>query len=418
MAREKTLWEEKAMKKVSAVAGVAALALVWAGAAGQAGAAAKTMTIGFTVSETGALNVDSVNQLHGFELWRDQVNADGGIKVGDQRYTVEFVHYDDQSKPERVQQLYSRLILDDKADFLFSPYSSGLTATSAIISEQYGKVMLTTGAAEDKTYTLGNKGLFQLYTPATHYLSAAMKVIKDKDPTARVAIAYSDDGFSKAVAIAAKDEAKSLGEDVVFNEAYAPTTTDFGPIINKMIAAKADVMVGGGHYADGATLARQLYDQKVPLRFISLLVAPDSDQFATLGESAIGVTVPSQWEPSAAYKPDFGPTGAAFAATYKAKFHADAPYHAAGGYAAGLILQHAIETAGSLDSAKVTAALDATDATIFFGHIKFATDAGHHGLQVGHDMVLAQWQKKGGTLVKEVIWPQAAETAPLLYPIR
>ena len=405
------------MKGVRIGAVLAALAAAWTGAGGSASAAEKTITIGFTVSETGALNVDLINQLRGFELWSDQVNAAGGIKVGGGSYQVKFVHYDDQSKTDRVQQLYSRLILEDKADFLFSPYSSGLTATAAIISEQYGKVMLTTGAAEDKTYTLGNKGLFQMYTPATHYLTAAMTVIKQKDPAARVAVAYSDDGFSKAVAAAAKEDAKGLGQEVVFDEAYTPSTTDFGPIINKMIAAKADVMVGGGHYADGATLARQMHDQKAPLKFISLLVAPDSDQFATLGDAAEGITVPSQWEPSAAYKPDFGPNGQAFAAAYKAKYNSDAPYHAAGGYAAGLLLQHAIETARSIDSSKVTATLDATDATIFFGHIKFATDAADHGLQIGHDMVLAQWQKKNGKLSKEVVWPQAAQTSPLLYPL-
>ncbi len=38
---------------------------------------AQTITIGFTVSRTGALNVDSMEQFRGFELWRDQVNAAG-----------------------------------------------------------------------------------------------------------------------------------------------------------------------------------------------------------------------------------------------------------------------------------------------------------------------------------------------------
>jgi len=46
-----------------------------------------------------------------------------------------------------------------------------------------------------------------------------------------------------------------------------------------------------------------------------------------------------------------------------------------------------------------------------FGRTKFATDAKDHGLQIGHDMVLAQWQLKDGKLTKEVIWPAAAKTA-------
>jgi hypothetical protein len=36
-------------------------------------------------------------------------------------------------------------------------------------------------------------------------------------------------------------------------------------------------------------------------------------------------------------------------------------------------------------------------------------------LQLGHEMVLAQWQKKDGKLAKEVIWPIAAKTAEILY---
>ena len=46
------------------------------------GFAQQTITIGFTVSKTGALNVDSLEQYRGFELWRDQTNAAGGIKAG------------------------------------------------------------------------------------------------------------------------------------------------------------------------------------------------------------------------------------------------------------------------------------------------------------------------------------------------
>src|SRR5581483_5727293 len=88
----------------------------------------------------------------------------------------------------------------------------------------------------------------------------------------------------------------------------SPSTTDFSPIINKIISSGADAFLGGGHYPDGATLARQLYDQKANLKFVSILVAPDSPKFASLGPAALGVTVPSQWEPEVKFNPDFGPT--------------------------------------------------------------------------------------------------------------
>jgi branched-chain amino acid transport system substrate-binding protein len=377
--------------------------------------AQETLTIGFTSSQTGALNNDSTAQMRGIELWRDDVNAKGGIKAGGKSYTVKLVSYDDESQNTRVQQLYTRLITQDKAQFLISPYSSGLVATAAVISEQYGKVMITTGGALEKTYRLGNKSLFQLYTGGNQYLAGALQALKEKNPKPQLAFIYEDDPFSKAVVAAVRETAKKEGDAVVTDESYAGSTTDFSPVINKMISAKADALLGGGHYADGATLTRQLHEQKAGVKWVTLLVAPDSPKFAELGDAAVGISVPSQWEPEAAYKPDFGPTVPEFTKKFTDKYKIAPAYHAAGGYAAGLILQHAIEKAGSIDQAKVTAELNATDVTTFFGRTKFSNDPKEHGLQIAHDMVLAQWQKKNGKLVKEVIWPKAAKTADPLY---
>jgi branched-chain amino acid transport system substrate-binding protein len=376
-----------------------------------------TITIGFTDSQTGPLNVDSLGQQRGYEFWRDEVNAAGGIKAGGKSYKVKFVTYDDQSVGGRVQQLYTRLVNQDKADFLFSPYSSGLTAPAAIISEQYGKIMIDSGGAEEKPFELGNKYLFMVITSASHYLSGAVEALKAQDPHAKVALVYSDDPFSKTVRTATKQQAQSAGLDVVMDESYAPSTTDFGPIVNKIISSNADAFLGGGHYSDGATLARQMYDQRANMKWISILVAPGDDKFSELGPAALGVTVPSQWEVQVNFKPQFGPTTAQFAEAFQKKFNAKADYHAASGYTSGAILQHAIEQANSIDPEKVAAALNATDVTTFFGHVKFATDPGHHGLQAAHEMVLAQWQKTDGKLAREVVWPTEAHSAPLIYPI-
>lgn len=391
---------------------IAAVAVL---SASPAPAADDTLTIGFTVSQTGKLNNDSIAQMRGFELWREEVNAGGGIKAGDKTYKVNFVNYDDESANGRVQQLYTRIINQDKAHFLFSPYSSGLVATAAIVSEQYGKIMLTTGAAEEKTYKLGNKNLFQVYSSADQYLAGAIAAVKELNPKAQVALVYKDDAFSKAVLLSARKQVTEAGLKTVLDEAYSPETTDFGPIINKVVSAKGDILLGGGHYPDGATLARQLYDQKAGLKWVTLLVAPDSPNFATLGDAAVGITVPSQWEPQVLFKPDFGPTAAEFTEKFQAKYNIEPGYHAAGGYAAGLLLAHAIGEARSIEQAKVADVLNRLDVTTMFGRTKFSTNPKEHGLQMGHEMVIAQWQKRAGKLFKEVIWPKSAKTADTIY---
>ena len=380
----------------------------------------KTAIIGFTASLTGSLNVESTRQNNGFKLWMDQVNAAGGIKLADGS-VVKFASkfYDDESKKDRVQELYTKLVTEDKADFLLSPYSSGLADASAVIAEQYGKVMITTGAASDGTYKKGYTLVYQAYTPASRYLTGALDSLANTDPNAKkLAIIHENDKFSSDVADALKSYAEGKGYTIAVYEGYDTGTTDFAPIINK-IPADADAVLGGGHFTDGQQFAKAMFEKGIKAKFISLLVAPPEPTFAEIGDAAFGIVGPSQWEPQAAFKSDYGPTGADFVAAYKAAFNEEPSYHAAGGYAAALILQKAIESAGSLDTSAVKAALDAIDINIFFGHIKFDTSAEAHGLQTGHEMVFIQWQKDAsGALVKQVIWPLAGKTADPIYPIR
>jgi hypothetical protein len=63
----------------------------------------------------------------------------------------------------------------------------------------------------------------------------------------------------------------------------------------------------------------------------------------------------------------------------------------------------------------VAAVLNKTDVTTMFGRSKFSADPKEHGLQIAHAMVLGQWQRKAGQLVKEVIWPHDAKTADVIY---
>jgi branched-chain amino acid transport system substrate-binding protein len=396
-----------------------------------AGAAStsKTAIIGFTASLTGKSNVESTRQQNGLQLWMDQVKAKGGLTLADGKLTFEARSYDDESNNERVQELYARLINEDKADFLISPYGSGPADAAAVLAEQYGKIMITTGAASDSTYKKGYTLVYQTYTPASRYLTGALDALAKLDPSAKhVAIVHENDKFSTDVVNALKTYAEGKGYQIAVFEGYDTSTTDFGPIINKVQQAQPDAILGGGHFQDGTTFAKQLAEKRIDAKFLALLVAPPEPKFAELGDSALGVVGPSQWEPLAAFTAEaaraaglewYGPTGAEFVSAYKTAYEGEEPsYHAAGGYVAGLILQHAIEQAGSLDTKAVKEALDKLDILTFFGHTKFDTGEAH-GLQIGHDMVYIQWQKDaGGKLVKQVIWPAEGATSKALYPIR
>ena len=388
----------------------------------------KTVTIGFTSSLTGSQEVSSKRQVAGFNLWMKQVNDAGGLKLSDGS-VVKFVAktYDDESNKERVQELYTRLATEDNADFLISPYSSGLTAAASIVAEQNGKIMITAGAAEDDAYKTGNTSLYQLYTPGSQYLLSTVDMLKGLAAGAKVAVVHENDKFSTAVVNGLKPYLTAQGFEIVLEEGYASDTTDFGPVINKVVQSGATILLGGGHYPDGSTFARQLYERKAGLKFTSLLVAPADSKFPELGDAALGVSTSSQWEMSATHTKEeaaamgkawFGPSGKEFADAYQSATGEKPTYHVAGGYAAGLVLQSAIETAGSTDAGKVKAALEAMDIFTFWGGVKFDTSPNAHGLQTGHTMVVAQWQKNAeGKLTRQVIWPADVAVAKPLYPI-
>ncbi|MEW6402152.1 MAG: amino acid ABC transporter substrate-binding protein [Chloroflexota bacterium] len=388
----------------------------------------ETVVIGFTSSLTGSQEVFSKRQVAGFNLWMNQVNDAGGIQLSDGTVVkFEAVTYDDESNKERVQELYTRLITEDEADFLISPYSSGLTAAATIVAEQNGVVMITAGAADDATYKTGNTSLFQLYTPGSLYLISTVDMLKTLDPEAQIAIVHENDKFSTSVVEGLKPYLESQGFEVVYEEGYASETTDFSFVINKIVESGATVLLGGGHYPDGSTFARQLYEREAGLKFVSLLTAPADSKFPELGDAALGVATSSQWELKATHTEEeaaalgiewYGPGGPDFAAAHEAATGEKPTYHVAGGYVAGLVLQKAIEDADSIDPEKVKAALEAMDIFTFYGGIKFDTSEAAHGLQISHQMVVAQWQKNAaGELVREVIWPADVATADPLYPI-
>jgi ABC-type branched-subunit amino acid transport system substrate-binding protein len=389
-----------------------------------------TLTIGYTASITGKYEVSSAAQVNALMLWMDQINAAGGVVLSDGTI-VKFDHvfYDDESNAERVQELYTRLATEDDADFLISPYSSGLTSAASVMAEQYEKVMITTGAADDLNYMQGYTQVFQTYTPSSRYLTGAVDLLAVVDPSVtKIAFVYENDKFSTSVVTAAKDYAEGLGYEIVLFEGYDSETTDFAPFINKIEAAAPEAIMGGGHRVDGKAFALQLYEKGTSVNFYALLVAPPEPEFAELGDAAVGVIGPSQWEPLFATSPEaaaeaglewFGALGAEFTDAYVAKTGAEPSYHAAGGYAAGLMLEKAIRDADSIDPAAIKAALENMDLLTFYGHIKFDTSAEAHGLQIGHSMVYIQWQRdEAGNLVKQVVWPLEGATAETIYPLR
>lgn len=387
-----------------------------------------TLTVGFTTSETGKYEVEASRQTNGFMLWVNTVNEAGGLRVGNSLVTIDTVSHDDESERVRVEALYADLAADDDVDVLLSPYSSGLTDTAAGLAAGNDKLMLTVGAADDATYQKGHTTIYQVYTPGSRYLTSALNHLRSLDDDAnRIAIIFEDDPFAISAAEGARAWAQDRGNIMVLYERYPAGTTDFSTMIAALRSARPDAILGGGHFQDGAELTRQIYASGLDVKYISLLVAPATAEFGELGEAAFGVSYPSQWHQDAGFNETFaqqmgtewyGLTSDEFIAAYEAEYGEPPSYHAAGGYAAGLILQRALEQAGSTEQEALMAALDAMDMMTFFGGTRFNTSPDEHGLQIGHEIVYVQWQKnEDGELTRVLVWPPGGRAQPAIFPL-
>jgi branched-chain amino acid transport system substrate-binding protein len=98
----------------------------------------KVIRIGAPLPLTGPLAPEGKKQQQGYDLWAEQANKSGGINVGGESYKVEIIYHDYQSNTPRAVQLAEKLITEDKANFLFSPFGSGATKAASGVSEKYG----------------------------------------------------------------------------------------------------------------------------------------------------------------------------------------------------------------------------------------------------------------------------------------
>src|ERR1700722_9675234 len=84
--------------------------------------AADPIKIGCSMSLTGGVAVNGKQVMMGFELWRDDTNAKGGL-LGRQ---VQLDCYDDQSNPSNIPPIFTKLIEVDKVDLLIGPYATNM----------------------------------------------------------------------------------------------------------------------------------------------------------------------------------------------------------------------------------------------------------------------------------------------------
>ncbi|MGK7875613.1 MAG: amino acid ABC transporter substrate-binding protein [Xenococcaceae cyanobacterium] len=366
--------------------------------------------MGTPVRTTGKFAREGKDTSQGYKLWQDWVNNEyGGIKVGDKRYSVEIISYDDEGNPGTVGGLVEKLIKKDQVKFVLAPYSSSLTKIASAVAEKHDKLIVAGGASSDALFTRGFKNIFSVQTPASSYSESTLKALSEAGAKT-VVIAYEDTTFPRNVAEGAQKWADKYGMKVLAVETYPKDVDDVSAIMSKFKALNPDVFVGGGHFKDALLFVRSAKELDFNPKAMLITVGPSNPEFAAeLGADANYIFGPTQWESTMNYQGEYFGTAQEYAQRYQAKWGEPPTYQAAGATMAALALQLAIEKAGSLETDTVRQAMRELNLVTFYGPIQFDETGNNTVKQMGSIQILDDQIK--------VIAPKEAAVAEKVYPI-
>ena len=369
----------------------------------------KVVRIGAAVSETGRYAEEGELTRRGYLTWQTWVNDEyDGIRIGDDRYKVELVIYDDQSDPDITADLIAQLIDEDEVDFLLGPYSSTLTSSAIEVADARGMIMVEGTGSSETLFQQGYRNLFAVLTPAVNYTRSALEALAGMGARS-IAIAYADTLFPASVAEGARRWAAEYGMEVLAVETYPQDVSDVTDILSKLKDLGPDVFVGAGYFNDAILFTRTAKEVDFNPKATVLTVGPTDPEFVEeVGEDANYLISPTQWEASMSYKGDYFGSASDYAKRYTDRWGSPPAYQSASATAAALALQLAIEAAGSLDADDVRAALNGLDVNTFYGRISFDPTGKNEARPMGTVQI-----HDGNA---QVVAPANAAVTDLIYP--
>ena len=403
--------EDKKVKKLIII--VMLISVLLLGLTGIVFAQENIIKIGVAVSLTGKIAYEGRLVKDGYEVWEDWVNTHGGITAGGVNYKVKMVYYDDESTPVRGAKLTEMLITQNKVDFLFGPFSSGITFATTAIGEKYKMITIAPEANAVNIYERGYKYVFSVLPPAPMLMVPIAYMAENLDPKPKtVAIIAANDLFPLSCAEGFRDKCKELGFDVVLFEKYPAGATDISTLLTQVKNLNPDILGVAGYTADSLMAIRQSKELNINPKIYAFSVGVMIPSFiAELGADAEYAFEGEWWLPGMKNSDKVFGTTADYVQACKDKFGPDymPGYHVSSGSAAGTLLQLAIEKADSIETEKVREALSTLDVELATWPAIAFNEKGQN-IKWPHPVI----QVQNGKYV--IVYPEASQENAPMYP--
>ena len=332
--------------------------------------------IGLSMAQTGGLAGGGKAALLGHEIWRDDINAKGGL-LGRK---VELIVYDDKSSAAETPAIYSKLLDIDKVDLLFAPYATVPTAPIMPLVKQRGMVLIGNFSFQVNS-KVGHDMWFNNapWGPADAWASAFLD-IGQKAGGKTVALLTADQEFAQNLATTAREVAKKRNMPIAFDQAYPPNTVEFSGIIRSLKAAKPDIVYVASYPPDSAGILRAINEigigDNVKLFGGGMVGLQFGPVMENMGSLLNGVVNFNTWLPEPSMY--FDGTKAFFDTYTKRAIEAKVDplgyYLAPFGYASGQLIEAAVKATNSLDQKAIAKYLHENEVKTIVGPISFSAD--------------------------------------------
>jgi branched-chain amino acid transport system substrate-binding protein len=355
--------------------------------------------IGFSMSKTGLFAAATPAQLNAYNMWRDQVNAKGGLNVGGVKRKIEFVEYDDQSNGATAVKIYEKLITDDKVDLLLTPWGTVTHFAIVPVLERFGFPAIGSTASSVLVRDLKVQNLW-FVSPSVHDKLAAQAAAMAKDQkVTRAAIIGSVLPQGKEIKKYLVPALEAAGIKIVLSEEYPPDIKDMTALLSRVKAANPEAVFVLSYPADSILYTRQAKEIGITAPFQWLAIGPTIPAYRKIfGPSANGIVSMGHWSPEQSHWPRAKP----FYEAYVERFKEEPDYlDTVLAYMSCEILEEAVAEAG-LDKAKLRAVINAKTFDTINGPVKFDG--------VGNATTpVAFLQIQDGKF--QIVWPEQIATA-------
>ncbi len=371
--------KSKVTRRTAVKIGGAAAVVASAGvkvANAQAPAATGPVKIGLSMPQTGGLAAGGKASLLGIEVWKDDINAKGGL-MGRK---VELVVYDDQSSATQTPALYAKLLDVDKVDLLFAPYATVPTGPIMPLVKQR-QLLLMGNFSFQVNQTVKHDMWFNIapWGPADSWGRSFID-IGEKAGAKTIALLAADQEFAQNLIRLAKAVADEKKIKVVFEQNYPPSTVEFSAIVRALRGARPDMVFVCSYPPDSAGILRAVNEigigDNVKIFGGGMVGLQFTAVMESMGSLLNGVINFNSWLP----EPSMYHEGTkAFFDKYQpravaAKVDPLGYYLAPFGYAQGQLIEQAVASVKSLDHKAIAGYLRTKTHKTIVGEIKFAAD--------------------------------------------